>query len=167
MEFQGLPETSCACHRTRFGLTELSWERFAPYIYGLIAYLLLVVTRWIFPGVLEPLALSVSKLFDGALAFSSIMAGFASTLLGILFSIRDTKKIRILESTGHFSFLKGYVRAAITSNITLSLSCIAGNILHQHVCGTAMEHIAMLVVGLFVVAILTVTRVTRLMSKLL
>ena len=43
--------------------------------------------------------------------FSAAVAGFAATLLGILFSSKGLWKVRELEAAGKFDILKGYVYA--------------------------------------------------------
>lgn len=60
------------------------------------------------------------RVFDPVTAFASIMAGFVSTLLGILFSIRDTGRIRLLRSSGHFRHLKDYLYMAVLSSMALA-----------------------------------------------
>lgn len=72
-----------------------------------------------------------NRLFEPVTAFASIMAGFSSTLLGIMFSIRDHGKVRILQKAGKFAFLKGYLYDAILSNMALvalgvAMICIDG-----------------------------------------
>lgn len=49
--------------------------------------------------------------------FSAAVAGFAATLLGILFSSKGLWKIRELEKAGKFGILKGYVYAAVRSGL--------------------------------------------------
>ena len=49
--------------------------------------------------------------------FSAAVAGFAATLLGILFSSKGLRKIRELEATGKFDILKGYVYATVRSGL--------------------------------------------------
>lgn len=163
MEFEGLPERP---HATVGDYVGRTWESLYPYLFGVLAFVAVMTVSQVWPDVLAGLGRSCVKLLDGAIGFSSIMAGFTSTLLGLLFSVRDSRKIRLLERSGHFVILKSYLTQAIYVNILLCVVSIAANV----VIPAHPEHIrlvAMAVSALFMCSIFLVLRVARLMSKLL
>lgn len=166
MEFQGLPEPDRPVKFRRFFLPEVFWERSTPYLLGVGTLIGLLILKRFFPEFLIRFKPSFPKLFDGTLAFSSIMAGFASTLIGILFSIRETRTIKKLELTGSFGTLKLYLCEAAFCNIILSICCIAANCSFGYfpygcsICG-------IIVMSLFVSAVSFVIRAINIMARLL
>lgn len=164
MEFYGLPENTPG-NRSRLMIEGL-WEKAYPYVMGCVVLVLVAIVYLTAPFVLAGLGDAAGKLFDGAIGVSSIMAGFTATLLGILFSVRESRKIRFLEQTGHFKVLKRYLTEAIHANLMLCAVSIVCNV----VVADRPEPrgiLVWIVSSLLIVSILTVTRVTRLMSKLL
>lgn len=163
MEFEGLPERP---HAPAGDVVGRVWEHVHPYAGGVLVAIVSVVALCCCPGVFAGLGGSCGRLFDGAVGFSSIMAGFTSTLLGLLFSVRETRKVRVLERTGHFKTLKSYLSQAIHVNILLCVVSIAASIVVDAHPGLR-RWIAISVLSLFACSVLTVLRVARLMARLL
>lgn len=87
-------------------------ERFYPYVASVVCT---AAVAYFSGGIEIP-----ERVFDPVTAFASIMAGFVSTLLGILFSIRETGKIKLLRESGHFRHLKDYLYTAVLSGMALA-----------------------------------------------
>jgi len=166
MGLEGIPESDHKVKFTRFGLPETFWESAAPYL--LCAVVALNIWMWsrIYPEFFWQFKPSIGKLFDGALAFSSIMAGFASTLIGILFSVRETKKVKWIEDSGNFQTLKRYLKEAAYCNILLSICCVGANCIVPNF-PKSIFLASLTINALFAMSIFVVWRVIRLMSKLL
>ncbi|AGB42050.1 hypothetical protein Halha_2167 [Halobacteroides halobius DSM 5150] len=65
-----------------------------------------------------------NKLLDGAIMFSSIILGFLGVLLGILFTLRDLKLIKVIFEHTKKKTLLNYFRAALISGISIVvISC--------------------------------------------
>ena len=169
MELEGIPEANHGVTGKRFGVAEIFWERWYPYIIGAVAFLIEVATVVYFgiPQPAESLAAAISKGVDGMLGFASIMAGFAATLVGILFSIRETRKIKLLEKSGHFSTLKHYLYEAVIVNLALSCICILMGLVMPLAAFSFICRSTIVIIAVFVTAIFAIYRVIHLMCKLL
>jgi len=107
------------------------------------------------------------RLFDSVTAFASIMAGFVSTLLGILFSIRDTGKVKLLRGSGHFKQLKDYLYVAVLSSMFLAaLGLFASAIIECSTC-YFFELVRVLWVYFIALTFFTCYRAITLIHKLL
>jgi hypothetical protein len=100
---------------------------------------------------------------------ASIFVGFVSTLLGILFSIKESRTIKNLIKSDSYKYLKSYMLESITSNLLLAVLSLILMII-----GYKLDQTSKLSVLFFsiwfcncIVAILTVFRIGHLMHKLL
>lgn len=166
MALEGIPESDHKVKFTHLGIPDIFWESAAPYLFCIAVAFNLWIWFKVYPDFFCHFKPSISKLFDGALAFSSIMAGFASTLIGILFSIRETKKIKWLEDSGRFPTLKRYLKEAAYCNILLSICCVGANCVVPNFLH-CICWVGLVVGSLFAMSIFVVWRVIRFMSKLL
>ncbi len=169
MELEGIPEADNRVTARRFGVAEIFWERWYPYLIGIVALLIEVATvAYVgMPQHTDSIADAISKGVDGMLSFASIMAGFAATLVGILFSIRETRKIKLLEKSGHFSTLKHYLYESVVVNLALSCFCILTGFVMPLAAFSFICWSTIAIVAVFVIAIFVVYRVINLMCKLL
>lgn len=166
MELEGISEPDHALKFRTLGIPNAFWEGAAPYFIGaLVAFGLWLFFR-IFPDFFRQFGPSIGKLFDGALAFSSIMAGFAATLIGILFSIRESKKVKWIEATGKFGTLTRYLKEAAYGNILLAICCVAANCITPTNPGI-LFWTGLVICTLFALSVVFVWRVISLMSDLL
>ena len=169
MDLEGIPENDSKVTYKHFGCSEIFWESFYPYLIGIVVLICeLGALLWLgMPSREDDFLLAISKGIDGMLSFASIMAGFAATLVGILFSIRQTRKIKLLEETGHFNILKRYLYESVIVNLLLSAACILTGFLMPFSDFTVICWLTSATVALFTAAGLVVFRVIALMCKLL
>lgn len=168
MESFGLAECADELKGKNRLLTSLWWERHAPLLSMAVLFVVMLITmRYWGQYCIEKVdTTTIGKLFDGALGLASIMAGFSSTLIGIVFSIRGSVKLKKLEQSGHFKFLKEYLTTAVYWNLFLSLFCIAANVaIAKFDCMLCVALLGGL--PIFVASIISVFRVVRLMANLL
>ena len=168
MESHGFAESVTSVRQRKFFLSALWWEMHLPVVaVGVVSLVLyFAIKQWMAILIDGPKGMMIGKLFDGAIGISSIMAGFASTLTGIMFSIRGSARIKKLEETGHFNVLKGYLLDAVDLNITLALLSIVANvvIVRQELMA---PYLFVVIVPIFAAALLSIMRVVKLMVKLL
>lgn len=166
MALEGIPDSDHKVKFTHLGIPDIFWESAAPYLFCITVAFNLWIWFKLYPEFFCHFKPSIGKLFDGALAFSSIMAGFASTLIGILFSIRDTKKVKWLVDSGNFPTLKRYLKESAYCNILLSICCVGANCIVPNfpklTCWTSL-----VISALFAMSVFVIWRVIRLMAKLL
>lgn len=109
MAVAGFENAEQEANRRRSFLTDSLWmEKYYPALCAVGVAVIAHRFGFLIPG---PEALGA---FVG---FSAAVAGFAATLLGILFSSKGLWKIRELETAGKFDILKGYVYAAVRSGL--------------------------------------------------
>lgn len=168
MESYGFTECADDLKRKNRLLTSLWWERHLPALAVVVssAFLYYTMDKWAVCFLGEQKVTMASKLFDGSIGLSSIMAGFAATLIGIMFSIRNSTRIKRLDDTGHFQILKEYLLDAVDWNITLAILSIGTNVLIVKQ-GLVTPYCLAAVIPIFIAALLSVMRVVRLMIKLL
>ena len=166
MGLQGLPKPAEVRTKRFLAFPELAWEACYPYIFGvLIAF-----------AILSYLSYSCKvpddlwkRVYETTIGFASIMAGFVATLLGIMFSIRETKKIKGLVESGLFNPLKRYMLETVFTNLLLALVCVIGVFtgFKEMACAFVSTGIPMFWGFLFATSLATVFRVVYIMHKLL
>mgnify|MGYP003335637625 CR=1 FL=1 len=168
MEAFGLTECADDLNGKKRLFTSLWWERHAPLLSMAVLFALMLFTmRYWEKYCLEKVdATTIGKLFDGALGLASIMAGFSSTLIGIVFSIRGSIKLKKLEQSGHFNILKEYLKVTVYWNMFLALFCIGANVAITRADFLISASI-LGVVPIFIASIVSVLRIVRVMANLL
>lgn len=96
-------------------------ERGGPELIGIVGgiIILIIMTEY-------GLGSNFEKILDSAIVFSSIIVGFMGALLGILYSMSDTRLLqRLFEYRECRGLLKSYFARCITSGIVLVAITIA------------------------------------------
>ncbi len=97
-----------ALRRPSFLTSGLWWEKAHPILAAALAAV---------AGRMWGLSPPRPETLAAVVGFAAAVSGFAATLLGILFSVRGSWKLRELEAAGKFGILKGYVYAAVRSGL--------------------------------------------------
>lgn len=109
MAVAGFENAEQEAKRRRSFLTDPFWmEKYYPALCAVGVAILAYCFGCLTPG---------QEALGAFVGFSAAVAGFAATLLGILFSSKGLWKIRELENNGKFNILKGYVYAAVRSGL--------------------------------------------------
>lgn len=65
-------------------------------------------------------------IFQAVISFASIVAGFLTTILAILFSLNGSRTVRELRSAKKFGILTGYIKRATFAALILAVVSLTG-----------------------------------------
>lgn len=139
---------------------DIWWEKWRPLVLSVVAS---VVGAFL----LEPHLLPV-EFAQAAITFASILIGFLASFWTILFSIRNSKKMLLLEQLGHFETLKDFIAAAIRWSLFLVVfELVRCAISQDFSSGLANRAFGVATIFFVSMSILTFWRILVILRKLL
>ncbi len=142
--------------------TARNWERFSPYLLGLIATAVLI--GLILYGKVAINKEVIQNAYPLVMTFSSIMAAFLASLFGVMFAVKESKLMEKFRKTSQFSLVKEYMFSAIIVNLVVTLICFYGNLIPIE---SLMIHMVMISVisCLFIISVLFLFTLTKILKN--
>lgn len=131
---------------------KLLFERFFPYLFGVIAGILWVQTKLIFP--------ESDTILSSTLSVSSIFVGFLATSKAILIGM-NSQVIEDIRDSGYIKDLANYIGDAIWLNLIFCTINIVGYFVNQ-----ASQWFGICWIILAVMSLMAFVRVTHIMLQI-
>jgi len=166
MEIHGIPKSTELKVSKILWISERLVEGYYPCFFGFLlscAIFSILINRTF------NTTLDVEKVLESVSTLASIFVGFVSTLLGILFSIKESRTVRNLMKIDVYKHLKSYMLQSIISNLLLAVFSLFLMIIGYKLDPASKLNVLCFSIWFFncIVAILTVFRIGHIMHKLL
>ena len=139
---------------------DIWWEKWNPMVLSVLAA---VAGAFLIGPHLLPVEFA-----QASITFASILIGFLASFWTILFSIRNSRKIRELEKLGHFETLKDFIAAAIRWSLFLVvLELVRCAIPHDFPSGLANRAFGVATIFFVSMSVSTFWRILVILRKLL